>query len=486
MSRVVCGIFLALLVSFSVYGQNLALKPVGHINDFANILDSQTKQNLETKLRKYRDKTSIEVAVVTVASLEGLTVEQYTLNIAQRWGVGNKKKDTGIVLLIAPNERKMRIEVGYGIEPDLTDSQAGRIIQNTIIPYFKESVQQTNDIEKNKKLTEGILAGVTAILAGLGDAPYQARFEERKIAQEKALMEQKRRNEQTAIFLKLAGLVLLVLLVIGAIALLAYKIISRRRFLKNKRLNNMDDLKKSESLISEALDEYPKAVDKLEELKKISPKSIWIEFEKPLKATRGLIKASSEELGSLIVLSSNLGWRKSEEVAPKIANLLARVLVLANIFDHIALKIEEVQKAEKESPKLLDKIPEAIDRAKKDIDHKDVSKRSQAYLDQAKDTYQKAKELVRNSSVDWLSVIALATAAMTLISNAKNVAKSDIANAEEARRPKPKRRSSDYGYGSGYSSGWSSRSSSGSSDSGSSFGGFGGGGFGGGGASGSW
>ena len=135
----------------------------------------QSQQGLEQKLHDYKEQTSIEVAVVTVSSLEGLTVEEYTLNLAQKWGVGDKEKDNGIVVLVAPNERKIRIEVGYGMEPDLTDAQAGRIIQGTIIPYFK-----------NNQMAEGVVIGVNTILAGLGSVPYQVRMEERRLAGERA------------------------------------------------------------------------------------------------------------------------------------------------------------------------------------------------------------------------------------------------------------------------------------------------------------
>ena len=156
-------------------------KPVGYVNDFANIMSAETKQQTETRLRDYREKTSIEVAVVTVLSLEGETVEDYTLGLAQSWGVGDKKKDNGVVLLVAPNERKMRIEVGYGMESDLTDVQSGRIIRDIIIPYFKESVDLPT-AAKNAKLTKGIMAGIDAILTNLGIKPFEARLEERKIS----------------------------------------------------------------------------------------------------------------------------------------------------------------------------------------------------------------------------------------------------------------------------------------------------------------
>src|SRR3989338_215666 len=144
---------------------------VGHINDFAKILPADTVKKLETELRKYKDQTGIEIAAVTVVSLEGLSVEEYTIGLAKKWGVGSKKKDDGVVLLVAPNERKVRIEVGYGLEPDLTDSQAGRVIRDQIIPLFKEG-----------RMADGVVAGVAGILQQLGKKPYQERLEERKNA----------------------------------------------------------------------------------------------------------------------------------------------------------------------------------------------------------------------------------------------------------------------------------------------------------------
>lgn len=142
---------------------------VGHVNDFANLLAPDVERKLEQELRIYKEQTSIEIAVVTVKSLEGLSVEDYTIGLARKWGLGEKKKDNGVVLLVAPNERKVRIEVGYGLEPDLTDSQAGRVIRDTIVPLFKQS-----------KIADGVVSGVAGILSELGEKPYAERLEERK------------------------------------------------------------------------------------------------------------------------------------------------------------------------------------------------------------------------------------------------------------------------------------------------------------------
>ncbi len=457
-------------------------KPVGHVNDFANIMSAEAKQQLESQLRDYRDKTSIELAVVTVPSLEDLTVEDYTLGLAQSWGVGDKKKSNGIVLLIAPNERKMRIEVGYGMEPDLTDAQGGRIIRDVIIPYFKESVQQSNDTAKNAKLTEGIIAGVNAILAGLGNTPFEARLEERKIAAEKAAAKQKLQDEKIAAFVMVAGLVALFITMLVIIAWLIYKAEARRKHLKNLYDKNGRDLKKSADMIGKAKQEYPKANDKLEQFKKSNPKETWQDLDKILRESPASIESYSKRLDQLVSRHEKSNWNNSEILANHITALIAAIAVYSEILETITAKIKETDTAKANSSKLIDSVQDAIKATRKELDDKDVKDKSRKYLDQADNKHKKAKELADNQSVNWLVVVALLTEAMALVANAKSQAKSDKENAEEERHPKP-RRSSDDSYS---SPSYSSSSNWSSSDSSSSSSGFGGGGFGGGGASGSW
>lgn len=136
-------------------------KPVGHVNDFAGILPKDMSNRLEAKLRTYKTETSNEVSVVTVKTLGGMSVEDYTIRLAKAWGVGNKKKDNGVVFLIAPNDRRCRIEVGYGLEPKLTDIQAKRIIESVVIPKFKQG-QMPSGIEAG---AESILLSLTGKLA---------------------------------------------------------------------------------------------------------------------------------------------------------------------------------------------------------------------------------------------------------------------------------------------------------------------------------
>lgn len=112
--------------------------PAGFVNDFANILDAGVRQVIDGKLQNLKGTAGAEVAVVTIQSLEGETIENYAVKLFEEWGIGQKGKDGGLLILVAPNEREARIEVGYGLEGDITDLQAGQIVRNIMIPAFKD------------------------------------------------------------------------------------------------------------------------------------------------------------------------------------------------------------------------------------------------------------------------------------------------------------------------------------------------------------
>ncbi len=116
----------------------LALTPQGYVSDFANILGANERTNLEASLRQLEENTGHELAVVTVESLEGQTIEGYAVELFEEWRIGKTDQDNGVLLLVAPNEREVRIEVGYGLEPILTDSASYWIIQGVILPPFRD------------------------------------------------------------------------------------------------------------------------------------------------------------------------------------------------------------------------------------------------------------------------------------------------------------------------------------------------------------
>ncbi|MEW6516240.1 MAG: TPM domain-containing protein [candidate division FCPU426 bacterium] len=112
-------------------------RPMGRVSDFADVIPADKEAQIAGLLDYVKTATGAELAVVTVASLDGLAVDTYANQLFNQWGIGEKGKDNGALLLIAPNERKVRIEVGYGLEPVLTDGRCGRILDEQVLPAFK-------------------------------------------------------------------------------------------------------------------------------------------------------------------------------------------------------------------------------------------------------------------------------------------------------------------------------------------------------------
>ncbi|AWM89260.1 YgcG family protein [Microvirga sp. 17 mud 1-3] len=132
----------------------------GRVVDAANLLKPEERTALEAKLKAHEDKTSDQVVVATVPSLEGYEVEDYANRLFRHWQLGQKDKNNGVLLLVAPKERKVRIEVGYGLEGALTDALSKVIITTAVAPQFQKG-----------DFAGGIDAGVDAILSILtGDA----------------------------------------------------------------------------------------------------------------------------------------------------------------------------------------------------------------------------------------------------------------------------------------------------------------------------
>jgi uncharacterized protein len=125
----------------------------GRVNDQAGMLSPGVVRQLELLLEDLERKDSTQIVVLTVASLEGAALEEFSMRVAERWKVGQKGLDNGAILIIARAERKVRIEVGYGLEGRLTDLRAGRIIRDVIIPEFRAG-----------RFDQGVANGVQAMV----------------------------------------------------------------------------------------------------------------------------------------------------------------------------------------------------------------------------------------------------------------------------------------------------------------------------------
>lgn len=132
------AIILFLFATVGLQAQRAIPEQAGHwVHDEAGVLSSATKQVLEAFIQRHMDSTSNQIGVLVVRSLEGEDIEGYAVRVFQNWQVGQKGRDNGVLLVIATEDRKVRIEVGYGLEGALTDLESNRIIRNEIAPRFR-------------------------------------------------------------------------------------------------------------------------------------------------------------------------------------------------------------------------------------------------------------------------------------------------------------------------------------------------------------
>ena len=142
-----------LCLAFTVHAEPNFPKLSGRVVDEAGILSQSERSDLTQRLASFESQSSNQLVVVTLSTLGDLSIEEYGYQLGRAWGIGTREHNNGVLLIVAPNERKVRIEVGYGLEGALPDAIAANIIQSQILPAFKRS-----------NMAAGVSAGVFAII----------------------------------------------------------------------------------------------------------------------------------------------------------------------------------------------------------------------------------------------------------------------------------------------------------------------------------
>lgn len=162
------GVWLAVLLGLLLPALALAAPKfpplTGRVVDDAQILSPAAEQQLTDELAALEQQTGHQVVVATLPSLQGYEIEDFGYQLLRTWGIGRKDQDDGVILIVAPNERAVRIEVGYGLEPVMTDAMSSLILQRAVLPAFK-----AGDYEK------GVVDGTRAIVRQVGLPEDQAR-----------------------------------------------------------------------------------------------------------------------------------------------------------------------------------------------------------------------------------------------------------------------------------------------------------------------
>lgn len=164
MIRVLAALLFAVLLGGGTAGAQTFPKFTGFVVDSANVIPPEQEAALTKRLDDLQKATGNQLVVATIADLQGYPIEDYGYRLLRNWGVGLKDANNGAILLVAPNDRKVRIEVGYGLEPVLTDAFSSVVINQQILPRFKAG-----------DMTGGIVAGTNAVADQLALPDAEAR-----------------------------------------------------------------------------------------------------------------------------------------------------------------------------------------------------------------------------------------------------------------------------------------------------------------------
>ena len=202
MIRFLAGLWLAVLVAVSpAYAQTFP-KLTGRVVDQAGLLTPAQIVDLGSKSEALEQRTGRQFVVATVKSLEGRPIEDYGYRLGRAWGIGNEQKDDGVILLVAPNERKVRIETGYGARVFLTDAVSSVIIREDIVPRFKAG-----------DYGGGITAGADKIIQTMALPPAEAAKRAQEIGAQETRRSERRVNPFPVLFI-----VVIFFVIIGSIA----------------------------------------------------------------------------------------------------------------------------------------------------------------------------------------------------------------------------------------------------------------------------
>ena len=401
-------------------------KATGYVNDFANLLTHEQGASLNNELAAFEKKTTIEIAVVTVPWLNNQSIEDYTQGLAKEWGVGKRDKNNGIVFLIAPKERKMRIEIASGINTILTNSRADQIRDDAVLPRFKAG-----------DMPQGIINGTHAIMQALdaSSAPITVKKESAQTPQLASWT-----AEDTKILEYVLGS-------IAFIVLLLFLIVPPMRQLKARKYVLESKGATAAKLLLEAA--------------KIA-KSSGVKEETRKELTN--LEGDFSEINQLTKANKGINWLEVRE------GLDSTDRSISQIVSKMKQEIAFAEKAKKEGPELLKKIPDMIAAAEKKLAQGKLSPKAMKYLEEARTQYAQVQSQYSGmTTTDWVVLYMVLTSIQSNTVNAEST--HQYANTDHS---------------SSYSSRSSSNDSSPSYGFGDSGGFSGGGGFDGGGSSGGW
>jgi uncharacterized protein len=149
------------------YGQSDLPMPNQYVEDYANVINDSDEESLNRILKELEQKTGVQYIVLTVLSTGGLPIEQFSIELAEKWKLGRKGKDNGMLFVLAKDDRRWRFEVGYGLEGFVTDQYCGRVGRNVLVPYLRKEDYSRGIYEANLQIIQRIATEAGVSLTGM-------------------------------------------------------------------------------------------------------------------------------------------------------------------------------------------------------------------------------------------------------------------------------------------------------------------------------
>jgi uncharacterized membrane protein YgcG len=349
-------------------------KPTGHVNDFAGALPEADRQILEDKLRAYEQSTSIEVAVAIVPSLQGQSVDDYAREMFQDWGIGKRDKNNGVLLLWAPAERRVRIQVGYGLESALTGRAAAEI------------VREVTALFRQQEFTRGVYAGVDGILYRLD-------------------------HSGSGSTIPVAALVAGLAVLIGIVLTLQF-----RRHKTRELVHTLPaTLELCGREVEQASAAYTAALTGMAALRQEAPPEVWTGLDTGLAEAPAKLAGLREDLGK-ISTHPRQQYRELREVEHSVRKWRGALARITTVFARIATTLGNFRDSKRSAQELMAAMPASMARCM-DGDPR--------LMDAARATYSKSQEACASAPVNWLLVYDLLLDSQDCLDRAQGLVRGD-------------------------------------------------------------
>ena len=361
----------------------------GRVSDFANVLRTDQKAVLNQKILQLDSMTTVELVVVTVSTLQGLAVEDYAKGLGMAWGVGKKGKDNGIVFLVCPSERKMRIAVADGLRPVLTDNWCANLINNDILPKFKE-----------REMALGIMSGVYQIDRFLREQANLTNTAAQQGPSAQPNSADAVHNEQASTGFGLLATILTVIIGSAIIAVMIWSIARQKRQQKENQLT----VKAIKDTLWAFKTQHGNARTTLAEMVKKYPSELWQDAKEAFdKLDPDKIQGRFNRLETDCRIAAYYSSGRLHDEVERFGKDLDNY---CNVVKGVERREREINAAKSGSKLLFDTLPPLLATTELVINEGEVSLKARPTLDGMRRLYEELFFLSGQDStiVDWLSL----------------------------------------------------------------------------------